>query len=166
MSSNLAQRWEPTAAVEWRNIGPVVTRPADPFVARMSDEAVSDENRIILASRALRHDPGCIEAHLVLATWSPDAGTKLAHLQAAVKSGDALWKDEVAEHGRYADFWEFIGARPWLLAVKALGEAHAGLGNDQAAKWCFERLVRLNPADDLQAQEWLDLMNAAPRMGR
>jgi hypothetical protein len=40
------------------------------------------------------------------------------------------------------------------------------MGNDQAAKWCFERLLRLNPADDFDARQWLDLMNAAPRSPR
>ena len=45
-------------------------------------------------------------------------------------------------------------------------EAHAELGNDQAAKWAFERLLRLNPADDFDARQWLDLMNAAPRSPR
>ena len=72
----------------------------------------------------------------------------------------------MARHGRYADFWEFVGALPRLLAIKALGEAHAVLGNDQAAKWAFQRLLRLNPADDLDARQWLDLMNAAPRLPR
>ena len=87
--ASLAARWEPTARIEWRNVGPVVTGPADPFVARSQTRAARTRTASSRQPRPAAR-PGCIKAHRVLATWSPNKETRLAHLQAVVKSGDAL----------------------------------------------------------------------------
>ena len=100
----------------------------------------------------------------MLAEYSPDPSTRLAHLQCAVKAGDQLWGNEVETRRRYTDFWELIGCRPWLSALDQLGRAHAELGNNQAAEWVFERLLRLNPADDYQVRPVLQQLIQAPTM--
>src|SRR4051794_10657305 len=107
--------------------GMYVSSPADPFVERM--EEVDDlYDQVVLATRALRHDPGCIEAHLMLAAHSKDAETRFRHLRAAVGTGDALWAPVARDMGREMTWWGFAGTRPYMRAVQALGLAHLEAG--------------------------------------
>lgn len=48
----------------------------------------------------------------------------------------------------------------------ALGDRHAELGNAQAARWCYERLLRMNPYDDQEVAASLEQLDAvsSPRM--
>ena len=121
--------------------------PADPFVAAMK-RAGSREDRLVLAIRALRRDPDCIEANLVVAAACTDLDRRLAYLNIAVEAGEQLWN--CVDGGVSLSAVE--GAQPWLRAIMALGEALAELGDDEAASECFDRLRALDPVDTLQSR--------------
>lgn len=121
--------------------------PADPFVAAMK-RAGSRKDRLVLAIRALRRDPDCIEANLVVAAACTDLDRRLAYLNIAVEAGELLWGCVDGNVSLAA----VKGARPWLRAIMVLGETLAEAGDADAADECFDRLRVLDPGDTLQAQ--------------
>ena len=116
--------------------------PADPFVAAMKRSGTKAD-RLLLATRALRRDPDCIEANLVVAAACQDEEMRLAYLNIAVEAGEELW-GAVEEK---CNLGAVHGAQPWLQAIKALGEALAEAGDVESAADCFGRLLKLDPAD-------------------
>ena len=116
--------------------------PADPFVAAMKRSGTKTD-RLFLATRALRRDPDCIEANLVVAAACQDEEMRLAYLNIAVEAGEELWG---AVEGK-CNLGAVHGAQPWLQAIKALGEALAEAGDVESAADCFGRLLELDPAD-------------------
>ena len=119
-----------------------VVSPADRFVEAMED--ADGSNRLVLATRAIRRDPGCVEARLVLADASRDRETRLRHLQVAVDAGDALWSSRTADD---LAWWYASGTRPYMRAIAALGLAHRDDGREDQALACFHRLLKMNPND-------------------
>ena len=114
-----------TARVEPGAEGYVVVSPADPYVRRMDEE--EGEDLLILAACALRRDPTCIEAHLILSDKSHDEPTRIQHLKVAVRAGDHLWGQVAAENGPLM-CWKNPGMRPYLGAIQGLGNALAATG--------------------------------------
>jgi hypothetical protein len=145
-------------------LGPRIESPADPFVERMEEEA-DGRDRLVLAARALRHDPGCIEAHLLLAECAPNDALRLRHLQAAVRSGRHLWDPVEVRYGDDLCWWGFPGTRPYMRAIHALSEAHLAAGNEAAARWGFERLLSMNPYDNQSVRYSMESLEAAPARG-
>jgi hypothetical protein len=80
----------PTTAKIGSGLFLVVESPADPFIERMEDEP-NLRDQLFLATRALRHDPGCIEAHLLLAEYAARFHQRMAHIGKAVATGSAPW---------------------------------------------------------------------------
>jgi hypothetical protein len=146
-------------------MGPYVESPADPFVERMEEET-DDFDRVLLASRALRHDPGCIDAHLLLAACAPSEARRLRHLEIAVRTGEGLWKPYAASMGDDMCWWGFFGTRPYMRAIHALGLAYLEVGKEDRARRCFERLLRMNPHDNQGVRFSMERLEgaAAPRM--
>ena len=126
--------------------GLYVGSPADRFVDAMED--ADDRDRAVLAARALRHDPGCIEARLVLAEHAGSEQDVFLHLGKAVEAGDAMWTPVAAAMGDELTWWGFAGTRPYMLAIAALGQAHLSAGDTGPARECFERLLAMNPNDN------------------
>ena len=131
-----------TARVEVGPQGRVVISPADPYVRRMDEE--EGEDLLILVACALRKDPACIEAHLLLSKHARDSATRVQHLKVAVRAGDHLWGQAAAESGPLM-CWENPGMRPYMRAIQGLGDALAGTGNIAAAKFCYRRLESFGP---------------------
>ncbi len=130
--------------------GLYVESPADRFVEAMEDarDDRRTEDLLVLAVRAIRHDPGCIEARLALAEHSRDGETRLRHLKEAVESGELLWAPVAERLGDDMTWWGFSGTRPYMRAVAALGHAHLDDGDETAARACFDRLLAMNPYDN------------------
>ncbi len=148
----------PTSRIEWVDGIPGVASPADRFLEAMTpDRTLYDQ--LVLATRALRHDPGCIDALRLLAANHPDDNARLRLLQDAVKAGDALWGPVAANHGDRVQWWVWTATRPWMRAIAELGEAHFQADNTQASMWCFERLLRLNPDDHQNIRGRLEHLN-------
>jgi hypothetical protein len=136
----------PTSAKVGGEMFLVVNSPADAFVARMED----DQNlydRLILATRALRHDPGCIEAHLLLAEHAVYVHERFAHLNKAVETGRALW-EPVADKDNDFAWWGVSATRPYMRAIAALGAAHVDWGDESMAAKLYDRLLTMNPNDN------------------
>lgn len=126
--------------------GLYVDSPADRFVEAMEDAEVED--RLILAARAVRHDPGCIEARLVLAEHARNERAVFHHLGKAVESGELMWAPVAAAMGTDPTWWGDAGTRPYMRAIAALGQAHLRTGDDASARACFDRLLAMNPHDN------------------
>ncbi len=143
-----------TSHIEWRLDVPRVVSKADPFLLRIP-QMPKIEDKFFLATRALRQDPGCIEALRLLAAYS-EGNHQLRLLQGAVKAGDTLWMPVAEEYGCHARWWDWAATRPWMHAILELGEAHAERDNTLAAKWCFQRLLDLNPANHQGVERYLE----------
>ncbi len=124
--------------------GVVVASPAAPYVERMENET-REEDRIILASCALRQDPTCIEAHLLLSKYAVDQDTKFRHLNIAVQAGDSLWGPLAERQGSPLMCWKLPAMKPYMRAIQYLGDALASIGNDAAAEFCYSRLESMGP---------------------
>lgn len=124
-------------------------------------EDAGGEDLLVLATRALRRDPGCIEARLVLAEHSRDAETRFRHLRAAVAVGDALWAPVAARMGGDMTWWAFAGTRPYMRAIHAVGQAHLDAGKTRAAACCFRSLLDMDPNDSLGVRYVLSEMAVA-----
>jgi hypothetical protein len=145
--SDLAINRATTAVIVRGDVEPQLVSPADPIIARMIENQ-DITHRVVLARQAIRLDPGCVPAHLYLAGCAPTLELKFAHLQAAVESGEAIWRPVAEQYGDGMLWWSFFHTRPYMKALKALGDTHLEVGNEQAARGCFELLVRMNPSDN------------------
>ena len=128
-----------------------VSTPAEPFVRRMAEVTDPDE-RLFLACRALRRDEDCIEANLVVAAVQESLETRLCYLHIAVEEGDRLWTPVIQTHGD-VDLWDIEAARPWLHAVKALGNEFFDAGWYDDARDAYGRLLAMDPGDHLGARD-------------
>lgn len=131
-----------------------VSTPAEPFVHRMA-EVTDPDDRLFLACRALRRDEDCIEANLVVAAAQEKQETRLCYLHIAVEEGERLWTSVIQTYGN-VDIWDIEAARPWLCAVKALGDEFFEAGWYDDARDAYGRLLTMDPGDHLGAADKLD----------
>lgn len=134
--------------------GPKISTPAEPFVRRMAEISDADD-RLFLACRALRRDEDCIEANLVVGAANGNRDTRLCYLNIAVEEGERLWTPVIHTHSD-TDLWEVEGARPWLHAIKALGDEFFEAAWYDDARDEYERLLAMDPGDHLAARANLD----------
>ena len=127
--------------------GLFVVSPADPWIERM-EEAVDLHDQVILATACLRKDPGCIDAHFVLAASTDDVGRRLDHLRKAIETGEQLWNPVATELGDEMTWWGFAGTRPYMRAIHALADTLIESGAENEARACYERLLAMNPNDN------------------
>lgn len=146
--------------------GLYVESPANRFVEAMEDarDDRRTEDLLVLAVRAIRHDPGCIEARLTLAEHSRDRETRQRHLGKAVETGELLWAPVAERLGDDMTWWGFSGTRPYMRAVAALGHAHLDDGNETEARACFDRLVAMNPNDNQGIRYLIEELDAEATM--
>lgn len=138
--------------------------PADPFVDAMR-RARSEEDRLVLATRALRRDPDCIEALLVVAARCEELERRILYLNIAVEAGSVHWDAEDMREVVGRGYAGIPGARPWMQAIKALGDAFAEAGEPDDARDCYERLLAMDVSDALGAGKAIQNMRApAPGM--
>lgn len=142
-------------------IGPIIISKADEFVVYARAER---DPAIALAfiGRALERDPAHIEAHLFAATKAESLGDRMRHLQIAVEAGDRMWLPYARGRAEDMAWWDAVGTHPYMKAIHALGDCHAELGNAPAARWCYERLLRMNPYDDQEVAASLEQLDTAP----
>ena len=91
-------------------------------------EAVRPADARRLAKRALKIDPDCVDALLVLADFDAHTSVaKLAALQRAVDAGErSLGEAFVIENA--GSFWGLIETRPYMRALENLADAYAQAG--------------------------------------
>lgn len=136
----------PTTARITRGCAYMVESPADPFIERW--EAEPDlRTKLFLARRSLRNDPGCIEAHLLLAPYAPHDYEAHAHLNKAVKTGSQLWTPAAAHDDDFT-WWGFAATRPYMRAMAALADLYAEFEDVWSANAIRMRLLAMNPNDN------------------
>ncbi len=111
-------------------------------------EARSKAQARKLARRALKLDPDCVDALMVMVDLdarSPQA--MIEGLQKAVAAGErslgAKFIDENEGH-----FWLLLETRPYMRALEALAEGCRGEGIHLDAIKIYEKMLRLNPNDN------------------
>lgn len=139
-----------------------VESPADAYIQRLADEA-NPQTRLIIATCALRKDPGCIEALTYLADHAKEPADAVKLLRKAVDAGQQLWGEVAFEYGDDMTWWGFSATRPYMRAIQALGATHLEMGNDIAARECFERLLEMNPDDNQGIRHLLAQMEPPAR---
>jgi tetratricopeptide (TPR) repeat protein len=111
-------------------------------------EAVDKAQARKLAKRALKLDPDCVDA-LVLMTGL-DSRTRrevIDGLQKAVEAGErSLGAKFIRENTGH--FWMLIETRPWMRALGELAAALKGAGLHMDALRIYERMLELNPNDN------------------
>jgi hypothetical protein len=136
----------PTTAKVGSDWFQVVESPADALVQRMESEP-DLRNQLILAGRALRHDPGCIDAHLLLAEHAGYVHERFAHLRKAVETGRALWEPVAAKDNDFY-WWRVSATRSYMRAIAALGAAYVDWGDESMAAKLCDRLLTMSPNDN------------------
>ena len=138
-----------------------VCTPAEPFIQRMA-EVTDPKDRLFLACRALRRDEDCIEANLVVAAAQEDREARLCYLHIAVEEGERLWTPVIhtlqstgLQEGDLG-LGSVEAARPWLHAIKALGNEFFDAGWYDDARDAYNRLVAIDPGNHLGARHSLN----------
>jgi tetratricopeptide (TPR) repeat protein len=111
-------------------------------------EAETETEARKLAKRALRLDPDCVDA-LVLMTDldAPTWKARIEGLKKAVEAGErALGAKFIQENKGH--FWLLLETRPWMRALDRLANELKEAGLNLDAIKIFERILELNPNDN------------------
>ncbi|WP_428940666.1 tetratricopeptide repeat protein [Fontivita pretiosa] len=102
---------------------------------------------IELAQQALKLDPNCSEAYLVLGSAADTNGEAIAHFRRAVAAAEqTLGQDFFQQHT--GDFWGLIQTRPYMRAMHCLAEELRDDGQFDEAISVYQRMLELNPDDN------------------
>lgn len=111
-------------------------------------EATSEAQARKLAKRALRLDPDCLDALVVLADL--DAHTQremIEALQKAVAAGERSLGEKFIRENK-GDFWLLLETRPYMRAMERLAALLRGEGIRLDAIGVYRRMLELNPNDN------------------
>jgi len=111
-------------------------------------EAESDAEAVKLAKRALRKDPDCVDALVVLAEIESTSQRQLIlRMQKAVAAGErSLGAEFIAENQGH--FWGIIETRPFMRALEQLAGLLRSEGINLDAIRHYETMIALNPNDN------------------
>jgi tetratricopeptide (TPR) repeat protein len=111
-------------------------------------EAESEIEARKLAKRALRLDPDCVDALVVMTEL--DAHTqqeRIEGLQKAVAAGERSLGEKFIRENK-GNFWMLIDTRPYMRAMAQLAEVLRGQGISLDAIKIYEKMLALNPNDN------------------
>lgn len=113
-----------------------------------SMEATSAAQARRFAKRALKLDPDCVDALVVMTDLDARTPREMIEgLQTAVAAGErSLGKKFIRENKGY--FWGLIETRPWMRAMEQLARLLHGQGFLLDAIKIYERMLDLNPNDN------------------
>jgi len=115
----------------------------------------ANRRRFALAREALRIDPDCVDAFLILGERIGDAERRFELYQDAVNAGTrALGHAFLEEHAGH--LWDELDARPYLRARMELARALEALDRSAGARAHWREILRFDPPDHLSAR--FDLM--------
>jgi tetratricopeptide (TPR) repeat protein len=111
-------------------------------------EAESEAKARKLAKRALKLDPDCVDALLVMVDLDARSPREtIEGLQKAVTAGerslDAKFIDDYEGH-----FWMLIETRPYMRALECLADAYRSQSISLDAIRIYEKMLKLNPNDN------------------
>ncbi len=134
---------------------PAITGPEDE-ARELAIEAMDTPGRrgVALARRALKIDPDSPTAHLALAERARDLSTAIDRFRGAVAAAErALGPEYFAEE--VGSFWLIPETRPYMEALKGLGDALWLDGQREEAVRHYSELIRLNPNDNQSIRDRL-----------
>ncbi|HUB00506.1 MAG TPA: hypothetical protein VMA34_19400 [Terracidiphilus sp.] len=111
-------------------------------------EAETEAEARKLAKRALRLDPDCVDALVVMTDL--DARTMreaIEGLQKAVAAGERSLGEKFIRENK-GHFWMLLDTRPYMRALQSLGEAYRSAGVNLDAIKIYEKMLELNPNDN------------------
>lgn len=116
-------------------------------------EATSEAAARKLAKRALRLDPDCVDALVVLS--DVDAHRQIDRIEGLRKAVAAGKRSLGATFFRKnkGDFWMLIQTRPYMRALETLGGEMAAVGMNLDAIAIYEEMLALNPNDNQGVRE-------------
>jgi len=111
-------------------------------------EAESEAEARKLAKRALRKDPDCVDALVVLAGIESDSPKKMIEaLQNAVAAGERSLGAEFFKENK-GHFWGLLDTRPYMRALEQLAALLRAEGINLDAIKHYEKMLVLNPNDN------------------
>lgn len=117
-------------------------------IAFDATEAESEAQVRKLARRALKLDPDCVDALLVMVDLDAHSPREtIEGLQKAVAAGErSLGAKFIDDHAGH--FWMLIETRPYMRALQSLAEACRSQGISLDAIRIYEKMLKLNPNDN------------------
>lgn len=113
------------------------------------------EQALGLAEQAIRLDPDCVDARLILAAaLTNDTEEYLDLLYRAVWAGERWLGEEYFEECK-GRFWTVATTRPYMRALYQLGVTLMRISEEAEAVGVFEEMLELNPDDDQGARLFL-----------
>jgi len=97
----------------------------------------------------------------VVAAAQQSQETRLCYLHIAVEEGERLWTPVFQVYGDM-DLGNIEAARPWLHAIKTLGDEFFEAGWYDDARDAYEHLLAMDPGDHLGATD--NLNQIGPRL--
>lgn len=141
-------------------MGPYADHDRDhQYEDRMYDDE-SPAVRGALAKEVLKLQPENIDARLVLAYAIDDLNLRRDLCLEAVRIGNAVWQPAL-ENKVDVTWWYSPGTRPFMRAIHCLGDTHLQLGEQDIARDCFDRLLKLQPSDPQGVRFLLEEMDLA-----
>jgi len=111
-------------------------------------EAESEAEARKLARRALRLDPDCVDALVLLTSLEAHTPKEaIAGLQKAVAAGERSLGAKFIEENK-GHFWLILETRPYMRALGELGNLLRGEGIRLDAIRIYEKMLELNPNDN------------------
>tara|TARA_E500000318_G_scaffold107527_1_gene116946 strand:- start:1692 stop:2165 length:474 start_codon:yes stop_codon:yes gene_type:complete len=129
--------------------------PLDRALDEMEDAADDSALSVALARRALKIEPCCASALLVLAEHAPTAVERIALLKEVISSYRRSVRD--GQRGEITSIWD-SGAKNILAAVALLGDELADLGDIEDAKACYRAVIERDEDDRLEAGASLEAL--------
>jgi tetratricopeptide (TPR) repeat protein len=111
-------------------------------------EAKTEAQALKLTKRALKLDPDCVDALVILAGIETDSPRQLIErLQQAVAAGErSLGTAFIRENKGH--FWGLIETRPYMRALAQLAGLQRSIGLNADALKTYEKILELNPNDN------------------
>lgn len=135
--------------------------PLDRVLDGMEDAGDDPALATAWARRALKIEPCCISALLVLAERAATPVERVALLKEAVSTYHrAVLADPTNEISSYWD----VGAKPILAAIALLGDELAEMGDIDGAKACYREVIERDDDDRLAVQSSMDVLMAGRRL--
>ncbi|MCR9074030.1 MAG: hypothetical protein NXI18_20265 [Alphaproteobacteria bacterium] len=135
--------------------------PLDRALDGMEDACDDAALATAWARKALKIEPCCLSALLVLAEHAATPVERVALLKEAVSTHQrAVLADPTNE---IASYWD-VDAKPILAAIALLGDELAEMGDIDGAAGCYREVIERDDDDRLDVQRSMDVLMAGRRL--
>jgi tetratricopeptide (TPR) repeat protein len=111
-------------------------------------EAETEAEARKLAKRALRLDPDCVDALVLVNDLdAPTRKSRIEGLKKAVEAGERALGAKFIQKNK-GHFWLLLETRPWMRALDRLASELKEAGLNMDAIGIYERMLELNPNDN------------------